>query len=173
MKAPITASSSGTKICLTVLMLVLTIGYSAPAEATGQLARNLGARDPLTLTTKLSKPDHDSRVRQKLKNGVVPNILGLNSLEANEILAKSGFSPMWSPSDFDESFLQKSQFQVNGANWFVCRQANSPGTVIADPGYLDVGVSRDCSGYGVLINVVGMKAAVGWQLLVNRGFAPQ
>ena len=126
-----------------------------------------------TLTTKLSKQDYDSRKKQKLHNGVVPNVLGLNSLFASHLLSKASFSPSWTPSDFDQNYPVKSQFETNGANWYVCRQGDIPGNTVNNPGYEQVGVSRDCTGYGVAINVVGMKALIGWKLLVNRGFSPQ
>ncbi len=113
----------------------------------------------------------ESIVSARIETGVMPNILGMNAYDASSILDKSGFTPNYNPTSF-EDIASRSDFKTLGISWFICKQDDAAGLKASDPSYTSIYVSKDCTGWASLPNVVGMKAAAAWPLLINRGFTP-
>lgn len=153
---------------ISALLLLSLLGSFDSNEETKS-----SSQAPQPIVSATPTEDSEPLASPEIEEGLMPNVVGLNSFDAFTILDKSGFSPIYTPASFDDNVASNKNFETLGTSWFVCKQDDAAGVETSDPGYTSIYVSQDCTGWGSLPNAVGMKAAEAWEILTNRGFSPE
>lgn len=123
-------------------------------------------------TTNTKQSASGSLKNRDVSKGLVPNLVGLNAIEATDLLSRANVGAVWDPKSFDQDISATAKLGQVGQNWFVCKQDDAPGTKPTMFGDTYVHVSKSCKGYGVLPNVIGLKTKDAWQVIINHGFMP-